>query len=275
MATATELKARRDKVRSVNQKRSRGKPRKLRPIPEPKAAELLYTKRATELIREVRRGIGSLSAAVADVAGLRIDARAPDDLKALIRRPLGSVFSRARILRIANEIADRTNAEHVRNFIAQVGVSLRGDKVFERVRAAFVSRNVDLLSSLQSQLRDQIDSRIDAAIARGARAETLAGEIAQRLDVSESRARLIARDQVGTFYGELNAARQQDLGVTRYVWSTARDERVRGRPDGLYPNSEFNHWEREGQIFEWSDPPEDGHPSIAINCRCVAIPVIE
>ena len=46
------------------------------------------------------------------------------------------------------------------------------------------------------------------------------------------------------------------------------DERVRGNPNGKYPNAKYNHWEREGQIFSVDEPPEDGHPGEPIRCRC-------
>jgi uncharacterized protein with gpF-like domain len=40
-----------------------------------------------------------------------------------------------------------------------------------------------------------------------------------------------------------------------------------------------SHADMEGQMCDWDDPPEvDGekvHPGEAINCRCVAIPVVD
>ena len=40
------------------------------------------------------------------------------------------------------------------------------------------------------------------------------------------------RDLDPDAYANLNRLRQRDLGVERYVWRTARDERVRGNPAG-------------------------------------------
>ena len=89
-------------------------------------------------------------------------------------------------------------------------------------------------------------------------------EIEARFDVSESRAALIARDQVGKFYGALNRARQEDLGLTHFVWRTANDERV--RPE---------HVRLDGQRFSWSKLPAEGYPGQPINCRCNADPDVE
>ncbi|MBI4383571.1 MAG: hypothetical protein HY579_06010 [Nitrospinae bacterium] len=45
----------------------------------------------------------------------------------------------------------------------------------------------------------------------------------------------------------------------RYIWRTLKDAKVRP-----------SHLLREGKIFEWASPPEDGHPSEAPGCRCWA-----
>jgi SPP1 gp7 family putative phage head morphogenesis protein len=53
--------------------------------------------------------------------------------------------------------------------------------------------------------------------------------------------------------------------VEEYVWSTSRDERVRP-----------SHSAKDGKRFKWNDPPSDtGHPGNEIQCRCVAIPVLD
>jgi SPP1 gp7 family putative phage head morphogenesis protein len=75
---------------------------------------------------------------------------------------------------------------------------------------------------------------------------------------------LIARDQTSKLNGNLTRLRQEEIGVTRYKWSTAGDERVRP-----------THRANEGKIFEWANPPKTGHPSHEINCRCVAIPLLD
>lgn len=94
-------------------------------------------------------------------------------------------------------------------------------------------------------------------------------------DRAKRLSRRLARDQVGKLVGAGNHARQVSLGVTRYTWRTARDERVRGNPSGLYPRARPSHYAREGVVFEWSKPPEGGHPGHAILCRCYPEPQID
>ena len=57
---------------------------------------------------------------------------------------------------------------------------------------------------------------------------------------------------------------QRSAGIKEYRWQTMMDDRVRPL-----------HADRQGLIFRWDKPPSDGHPGMAIRCRCVADPVID
>ena len=69
---------------------------------------------------------------------------------------------------------------------------------------------------------------------------------------------------MGKLNGQLTMLRQSAYGVEAYIWRTSLDERVRQM-----------HADRDGERFEWSTPPEDGHPGMPIQCRCVAEPDID
>lgn len=93
--------------------------------------------------------------------------------------------------------------------------------------------------------------------------------------ISKNRAKFIARDQTAKLTGDLNQARQQDNGIDEYTWHNSQDRRVVGNPAGLYPKgnrAHENHWDREGVTYSWANPPGDGHPGHAPNCRCYAKP---
>jgi SPP1 gp7 family putative phage head morphogenesis protein len=102
----------------------------------------------------------------------------------------------------------------------------------------------------------------------GLRVEELADLLQERADVSESRAMLIARDQTLKTNAALTQYRHRAVGVSRYRWSTSRDERVRPLHEAL-----------EGQTFAYDDPPvttesgETNNPGEDIQCRCVPLPV--
>ena len=95
------------------------------------------------------------------------------------------------------------------------------------------------------------------------RVEELKADLVERGNVSESRAELIARDQTLKLNGAITQIRQENAGITEYIWSTSLDERVRE-----------THAALEGQRFAWGTAPEVGHPGQDFQCRCVALPVI-
>lgn len=119
---------------------------------------------------------------------------------------------------------------------------------------------------LRSLLED-VSETVERAHAQGIRVETLAADLQERFGVSDSRAELIARDQVLKLNGQINQRRQRAVGISEYVWVTSRDERVRRA-----------HARLDGQTFAWDAPPEAAengsreHPGQSYQCRCIARP---
>lgn len=65
----------------------------------------------------------------------------------------------------------------------------------------------------------------------------------------------------------LEAIEQARIDASRrdqYIWRTMLDNRVRP-----------HHQAREGLIFFWDNPPDDGHPGEADWCRCKAVDIEE
>lgn len=135
----------------------------------------------------------------------------------------------------------------------------------------FTAENVALIKTLPTQYLSEVQQRVLQGMAKGLRHEEIADEIVERFAVARSRAALIARDQVNKFNGNLNKVRQENLGVTSFIWHTAGDERVRDR------HADFNlktyTW-AEG-TGEGDDPAVGDFPGQAIQCRCFAEPVID
>lgn len=127
-----------------------------------------------------------------------------------------------------------------------------------------VEQNVNLIKTVDERHFSEIQETVFRGARQGKSTQEISRMIRERGKVAKSRADLIARDQVNKFNGQLNKLRQQDVGVKRYRWRTALDERVRPQ-----------HAEREGKIYEWNNPPSDGHPGEPINCRCYAEPILE
>lgn len=125
----------------------------------------------------------------------------------------------------------------------------------------FAALNVDLIKTVPQRYFDRLRLDVEEAFESGMHPETLAKRFAERDGTALSDARRIARDQIGKLNGELNQERQRAMGVTGYRWRGTLDNRERDE-----------HREREGRHFDWSDPPEDGHPGEPVQCRCYAEP---
>lgn len=147
------------------------------------------------------------------------------------------------------------------------GLDLRNlfrDEDLTQVVEEAIAANVALIESIPSQYADKLQAAILKGLQEGQRASVIAEEIKRIGDVTDSRAKLIATDQLGKINSRITQVRQEKLGITHYTWSTSRDERVR-----------HEHRLRDGKLFAWDKPPKDGHAGQAVRCRCVALPYLE
>jgi hypothetical protein len=99
------------------------------------------------------------------------------------------------------------------------------------------------------------------------------GGITERLStisgVTQTRAAFIARDQTAKLNGQLTRYRHESVGIKKYKWRNAQDQRVVGNPAGLYPKGHKghgNHWVREGVVYYYNRPPADGNPGYPYQC---------
>lgn len=178
--------------------------------------------------------------------------------------------------RVGEEIADFNAVESERMLQSTLGISATTAEPWAAsTLKAFRKENVNLIKSLVGDELTQIENILIRGQRRGLRVEVLREQIQKRFKVSKSKANLLARDQTNKLNGEFTALRQTSIGVEEYIWRNSGDERVRGNPDGLYPNAIPSHWDREGKKYKWSDPPEGGHPGEDYQCRCYAEAVLE
>ncbi len=125
----------------------------------------------------------------------------------------------------------------------------------------FVDANVGLVKGLTDEQAGKIQSTVLRAVQDAKPYSQLADELEERFGITERRAIVIARDQIGKFYGQTNAARHRELGISHFIWRTANDERVRDEHAAL-----------EGQRFSYDNPPSEGLPGEPVQCRCYADP---
>src|SRR3990167_1807839 len=91
---------------------------------------------------------------------------------------------------------------------------------------------------------DRLRNRVEEQVAQGFRADRMADILKAEYGVTESRAKLIARQETGTLVAKYRQTRYEAVGIKKYIWSTSLDERV--RPDHRVLNC---------RIFSFDDPP--------------------
>lgn len=173
---------------------------------------------------------------------------------------------------IANGFVNRGNTQNQqevsKNLKNQTGIDLsaylgNSPNVVERVNELTVS-NIQLIKSISTQYLDKVQNAVTQAVVNGKPNKDLVQQIKDIGKTTEKRAIFIARDQSSKLNAALTQARHEDVGIKKYMWSTSLDERVRD-----------SHADKEGQIFEYANPPADtGNPGHDFNCRCVAIPYL-
>lgn len=125
------------------------------------------------------------------------------------------------------------------------------------------AENIKLIRSIPQQALDRMHGKIVNAVREGKSLRDLRDILRKEYGITRRRAELIARDQVGKLNGQLTQIRQKEVGVTQYRWRGVLDSRE--RPE---------HVAREGRVYDWDNPPDDGHPGEPISCRCSAEPVL-
>lgn len=142
------------------------------------------------------------------------------------------------------------------------------------VLALVTQKLIAQIKSVADDVAARIETGLIELITRGASAKEKAAVLVEAIAKARKAADRTAVRETETLHSVMNQFRQQQAGMTQYTWWTRQDERVRGRPGGLYPKAQPSHWARQDQVFSWSRPPEGGHPGEAYNCRCVARPVV-
>lgn len=237
----------------------------------PKLIELEYAKALVGHLNIARHALVPLTHELPSLlASARHDAGESSRARDLINRArdaLNRATQPTQIENLAAQFGQRTQQYNRVQLGRQVRAALGADVVasdtkLQKILGNYVQENAALITSIPSQVIDQIEGIVTRGFTSGRMHTDIAAEIDERFNVGESRARVIARDQIGKLYGQTNAYRQRDLGIESFTWATSEDERV--RPE---------HEELNGRVFRYDDPPDEGLPGEPILCRCSAEPV--
>lgn len=197
-------------------------------------------------------------------------------LSAMMERLAGAAFSQF-VERIARafvddqvKFSDRTMSE----IAPSVGLNVYNTPRLREVTELATQQNAQLIKSIASQHLTAISNIVFDNVMKGLRPSEIEAEI-KAYGVTAARAKLIARDQTAKVVSSISKARMLDAGFKYFKWDTAHDQRVRDSHRAAQ-----NRVTKYGVgVYRWDDLPEvDGEktsPGMPIQCRCVALPVLE
>lgn len=143
-----------------------------------------------------------------------------------------------------------------------VGLLVRDDDLTDLLGLK-VGETVSLVKNLSGDMADRIERLALGSILEG-RGNRETEKLLSEIDgIGRRRAKLIARDQASKLNGAMNQFRQEQAGVTHFIWRTVVDGRERA-----------SHRARNGKTYAWDKPPSGERPGQQINCRCRASAVI-
>lgn len=179
----------------------------------------------------------------------------------------------------AEDLKNFEDKEFEKQLDKAINVSIKEQSEWwDSMLESWADNNYQLIRSNASAFTSKINTLVEQAIVNGTTVSELKKEIQKATSgLSDSKCRLLARDQIGKLQGQISQAQMTEIGLEMYIWSTSGDERVRD-----------SHLEMEGLLCRWDDAnvySEDGgktwvdrpsgairmHPGQDIQCRCVAL----
>jgi SPP1 gp7 family putative phage head morphogenesis protein len=129
------------------------------------------------------------------------------------------------------------------------------------------AEQIHYITSLPLEASQRVHELTMRGLSDATRAPEIQKEIMRSGHVTESRATLIARTEVGRASTNLTQARALHVDSPGYIWRTSHDADVRP-----------SHRKMEGKFVAWDEPPTldnlTGHAGALPNCRCRPEPVI-
>lgn len=157
--------------------------------------------------------------------------------------------------------------------VNELGVTLNKPKVVnvadENALKQKALENALKVKDIKKEQALKLQDVIRDAYYSGKTTEEITAKISKVVDGGESRLKTIARDQTIKFANAVQTEKEQKAGVSRFIWVTMGDERVRDTHKAV-DGKEFDNVTGALGLL---DSPDSRFPGDDINCRCWKEPV--
>lgn len=190
---------------------------------------------------------------------------------------------RRKLEALANKARKLTIKEWRKAVQKTLGIDIMDDyymgEFYKSIMDQWVEENISLIKTIPEDALSGMKDIVKTGFSSGKSATGIMKDIQGQYNISKSRGRLIARDQIGKLNASVTKAQQEDAGIEEYIWATCGDSRVRKC-----------HKHLNGKKYRWDSPPEmyyvskkkgviySGrrcHPGQDYQCRCIARPVFK
>jgi uncharacterized protein with gpF-like domain len=133
---------------------------------------------------------------------------------------------------------------------------------------ATIQQNVGLIKSIASEHLSKVQGLVMRSVQAGRDIGGLTKDIEEQFGITRRRAVLIARTQNALATSSMNKARSLEVGITEAIWLHSHGGRT---PRLSHQRADGKRYEISKGMFldgEWLQPGQ------AINCRCLAKPII-
>ena len=196
-----------------------------------------------------------------------------------VKRKLLTQFDDSRIeaemRKQLGKLDKRSRGEFYSRIAAKVGIDTKDLIAREGLKSttnALMLETAQWVKKLRDESIEGFTNNTLFAMTQGESLDTIVGQFSATVSKRKNHAKFLARNQVQNYNSVTTKIRAQNLGITKAVWVTAGDERVRGNPSGLYPRAVPSHYDLDGKEFDLDKGAySDGQyllPGVPPNCRC-------
>jgi len=200
-----------------------------------------------------------------------------DKLSRAFQKKINKQFSQEKINKFVKGLYSETNTFNKKQFAGTVNANL-GIDLDEVLKTDGLNSFVNAKTLESRGMIEKLKSETIAAykqntlrrMSAGSNLNDLFQQVKKDTGLKLKNGDLIARNELKAFNSELSKKRAENVGITKAIWRTAKDERVRSCHRFL-EGKEFT----VGKGLKCPDGRGPIEPGEEINCRCVAEYIVE